>query len=387
MWNKRLHIFFIATFFLKLVCSGQENVEERKWWVRGYVKGLLSVNFADDSTTIDNLIHNRTNFKWFPNDQVNVQLELRNRFFWGETVKAIPTYDELVDVNNDYFDLSAMAGSKSLLFHTMIDRALIEWYRDDWEVRVGRQRINWGVNLVWNPNDLFNAYSFFDFDYEERPGSDAIRIKKYTGAASSIEIATNAAQNFDEQVIAGMWKLNRWNYDFQLLAGKAQEDVAIGLGWAGNIKNAGFKGELTYFDSYLDRSESLLFSIAIDYSFENSLYLSGSMLYNSAISATPLFSENINLFSSDRLTAKDLSPFRYATFLQASYSLHPLVTGGLAMIYYPSQRDALFINPSVSVSLRPNLDLDLISQLYFDRFSEKYEAQARLLFVRIKWSF
>ena len=37
------------------------------------------------------------------------------------------------------------------------------------------------MNLVWNPNDLFNAFSFVDFDYEERPGSDALRIQKYTG--------------------------------------------------------------------------------------------------------------------------------------------------------------------------------------------------------------
>ena len=34
----------------------------------------------------------------------------------------------------------------------------------------GRQRINWGQTFVWNVNDVFNAYSYFDFDYKERPG-------------------------------------------------------------------------------------------------------------------------------------------------------------------------------------------------------------------------
>ncbi len=366
---------------------GQEE-EEKKWWIRGYVKDLLSANISDDSVTFDNLIHNRLNFKWFPSNQINIKVELRNRLFWGETVKFVPQYGELVDVNNDHFDLSVMEGRNSILFHSMIDRAFIEWYKNDWEVRLGRQRINWGINVVWNPNDLFNAYSFFDFDYEERPGSDAILIKRYMGVASSIELASNVADDFDEMVIAGKWGWNKWNYDFQLLVGKAREDVTLGFGWAGNIQDAGFKGEVTYFSPYTGNGEKeILASMGLDYSFESSLYLNGSFLINSAAPVTPDFQESINLFSTDRLTAKDLSPFRYASFLQTSYSFHPLINGGVATIYYPSKRDALFINPSVTISLKPNLDLDVISQLYFDKFFDEYKAQARLIFVRMKWSF
>lgn len=380
-------LLIIVLFLLAYrLCWAQEE-KEKKWWIRGYVKDLVSVSI-NDSTTFDNLIHNRLNFRWFPNDRLNVKLELRNRLFWGETVKHLPNYGDLVDVNNDYFDLSAMAGEGSVLGHTMIDRAYLEWYKGDWEVRLGRQRINWGINVVWNPNDLFNAYSFFDFDYEERPGSDAVRIKKYTGVASSLELASNVADEFDEVVIAGKWGWNKWNYDFQLLAGKARKDLTVGIGWAGNLKDAGFKGEITYFTPYAgDDDEALLASIGIDRSFESSFYINGSLLVNSAAPVTPNFQKNINLFNTDRLTAKDLSPFRYATFLQISYRLHPLINGGIATIYYPSKRDALFINPSVTFSVKQNLDLDMISQIYFDKFNEKYKAQARLIFLRAKWSF
>ena len=55
-----------------------------------------------------------------------------------------------------------------------------------------RQRINWGQTLVWNPNDIFNAYSYFDFDYIERPGSDAIRLQYYPDYSSAIEMAVKA---------------------------------------------------------------------------------------------------------------------------------------------------------------------------------------------------
>ncbi|MEQ9402083.1 MAG: hypothetical protein RIM99_00745 [Cyclobacteriaceae bacterium] len=379
MWA---HIFFICLSILAMEGFSQSE-EEKNWSINGYVKDLLSVNFSGDSSIYDNLIHNRINYKWFPNDELNIHIEIRNRFFWGETVKAIPNYGAFIDVNNDYLDLSVQTGEKSVLLHAMIDRAFFEWYKDDWEVRLGRQRINWGINLVWNPNDLFNAYSFFDFDFEERPGSDAIRIKHYTGVASSLEIASNVAEDFDQQVIAGMWKWNKWNYDFQFLAGKAQEDIALGFGWAGNLKNAGFKGEITHFNSYNDETKSLLASVAVDYSFESSLYFNGSVLFNSGASDG---TENVNLFSPERLTAKTISPFRYATFLQTSYSFHPLINGGLSTIYYPGEKDALFINPSVSISLKSNLDVNFLSQLYFEK-QERYAARAKLLFLRVKWSF
>ncbi|MEP1093595.1 MAG: hypothetical protein ABJG78_00710 [Cyclobacteriaceae bacterium] len=382
------HIFLAVSLVLGHTSFGQEDKEEKNWWLRGYVKDLVTTNIADDSVTFDNLLHNRLNFKWFPKDNLNIHLQVRNRLFWGETVKAIPQYGDLVDVNNDYADLSVMTGRKSLLVHSMIDRAFVEWYNTDWEVRLGRQRINWGINLVWNPNDLFNAYSFFDFDYEERPGSDAIRIKRYMGVASSFEIASNVAEDFDNLVMAGMWKWNKWNYDFQLITGKAQDDIAVGAGWAGSIKNSGFKGEVTYFAPYTSTgSESLLITLAIDHSFESSFYINGSFLYSSGAPVNPGFQQNVNLFSQERLTAKTLSPFRYATFIQTSYSFHPLINGGLSTIYYPGDRDALFINPTVSVSLKPNLDLDVISQVYFDKILNNYGAQARLIFVRLKWSF
>ena len=161
-----------------------------KYQFNGYIKDLVTIGFADDSTTFDNLILNRLNFKWFMADNMTFFLDVRNRLFTGNTVKNVEGYDRFVDSNNDYFDFSAQGPqNESWLFQSMIDRAYLEWYKGDWELRAGRQRINWGVNLIWNPNDLFNVYSFFDFDYEERPGSDAIRIKRYMGFASCFVVA------------------------------------------------------------------------------------------------------------------------------------------------------------------------------------------------------
>ena len=382
----------VAVMLLSITASdvrAQEEPKEKKWALNGYVKDLVTFNIDKDCTLVDNLIHNRLNFEWYANADLTFHLELRNRLFHGDLVESIPNYSELIDTNDDFLDLSITAiDEKGAVLHAMIDRLYMEWYKNDWEVTVGRQRINWGLNLVWNPNDLFNVYSFFDFDYEERPGSDAIRIRRYTGFASGFEIAGNMNDSFDETVLSGMWRVNKGGYDFQLLAGKAREDIALGAGWAGNIKNAGFKGEVSYFHPYVDNAldQTLLASFSIDYSFENSLYLNGSLLYNSDGSQDPDL-QTLNTLQAGRLTARDLSPFVFSTFLQASYTFHPLINGGLAIIYYPSQRNTTFWNPNVSVSILPNLDIDLIGQIFLDKENEVYTAVGKLLYFRLKWSF
>jgi len=376
--------------FTPAIAQEEDISVPKKWSLHGYVKDMVSIIQVEglETTMADNLVHNRLNFKWFPTSSLNAYLEVRSRFFVGDLVKTIPNYSEMIDVNNDYLDLSVIAlDSKSWVVHSMIDRAYLEWYKNDWEIRVGRQRINWGKNLVWNPNDLFNAYSFFDFDYEERPGSDALRIKKYTGFASSVELATSVHEDFNQMVIAGLWQINLWNYDIQLLGGKAREDLALGVGWAGNIKNAGFKGEVSYFHPYTENSltPALLATLSADYSFENSLYLHGSFLLNTDGSKQPDDFPFLS-FNQGRLTARDLSPYRFSFFLQSSYAFHPLVSGGLAGMYFPGEA-ATFWNPTVSVSLGSNWEIDMIGQLFFSNENDKYQALLKSLYTRMRWSF
>ena len=85
------------------------------------------------------------------------------------------------------------------------------------------------------------------------------------------KVAIKAFDDFDDAVIAGLWKVNKWNYDFQMLAGVAQKDIVVGGGWAGNLTNASFKGEFSYFiPTEEGQDNSFAATIGIDYSFANS---------------------------------------------------------------------------------------------------------------------
>ena len=161
-----------------------------------------------------------------------------------------------------------------------------------------------GINTIWNSNDLFNAYNFIDFDYIERPGSDVIRFQ-YTGDnLSSFDLVYKPSSN-QGAVVAGLYKINKLGYDFQFLGANYYDDIAIGTGWAGNIKNAGFKGELTYFIESIfgtQQKNSTSLSTSVDYSFKNGFYILGSYLYNSNGFSDP------SVFSLASLTENVLSP-------------------------------------------------------------------------------
>ena len=382
----------LACFIISLsapVCAQTDG--EDKLDFNGYLKDLVTFNILTDNTLfVDNLVHNRLNFKWYASSEWTAALELRTRLFHGDLVEAVPNYSRLIDVNDDFFDLSVnIIDRDGLLLHSMIDRFYVQWNKNDWETRLGRQRINWGTNLVWNPNDLFNAYSFFDFDYEERPGSDALRIQRYTGFASSIEFAVKAADSMEDFVSAVMWKVNKGGYDLQFIGGVANEDVALGFGWAGNVKNSGFKGEMTYFQPFEvseERTRAYLLSTTWDYSFKNSLYLMWSVLYNSAGSFDPEQSDRLNFTLNTRLTARELSPYFWSTILQGTYPIHPLVNIGTAIMLFPGDR-SMFVYPTVSWSVVENIDLDVFGQFFWDDPDGEFESTAKLIFIRAKWSF
>ena len=407
MLNKYLHtVFIVYLVSIPFISFSQEEADpppeentsltgKKKvsdiLQINGYIKDLQTISFGSnlDSIITDNLIHNRINLKAYLSNSITAAVEMRNRIFYGELVKMTPGFGQLVDVDDGYVDLSWLIVDKnSLVIHSMIDRAWMNWSSDKWDVRVGRQRINWGVNLVWNPNDLFNVFNYIDFDYEERPGSDALRIQYYSADMSSIELAVKPGKNKNETVVAGMYKFNRWNYDFQFLGGLYYEDIVIGAGWAGNLKNAGFKGEATYFHprvNFADTSGVINVSVSYDYSFKNSIYVHGSVLYNSNGTSDIASISQTEVFSS-ALSAKNLMPTEVSLFGQVSGSITPLLRADLAGIY-GAGLNILFAMPSVSYSIKDNWDIILLGQTFFMKSSGDYMNLGNSVYIRLKWSY
>ena len=360
-------------------------------------------------------IYNRFNFWYTPHHNFEFYIGMRNNFTYGPMVA---TYNELFDLagldyadlvtyDPGYFDLTFnIASANSYILYINFDRANFKWTKEKFELTVGRQRINWGTNLIWNPNDIFNAYNFFDFNYVERPGSDAILMEYYSGDFSSIQLAGKLSYiqtridsvNIKEELkltSAAMYRFNRWNYDFQVFGGVMETDVTAGLGWAGSIAGAGFTGEASWFrdmDLFADTSGVFVASIGINYTFKNSIFINFSGIYNSEGATGPAnanFENILGSFSSiysSSLNVKNLTRSRLDLFGQISYPATPLISVDIASIYNPYDGSG-FVGPSVNISLTDNMSLMLVGQIFWGDSLTEYGDIGQMYFLDMKWSF
>ena len=384
--------FILFVLFAPFYCSAQDSVSstnDSKFQLHGYLKDMQSVSFIDDAKSMvsGNFIHNRINLKWNISPNLYLRAEARNRLYYGEQVKTTPLFGKYIDSDNGQFDLSYnVVDESSLVLNTMLDRALLNWSSNKWDVTVGRQRINWGVNLVWNPNDIFNAFNYFDFDYEERPGTDAIRIQYNTGSVSSLEIAYKISDKTKEQVGALMYKTNFRKYDIQNFAGIYSEDIVVGTGWAGNIKNSGFKGEVSYFhptENLSDTSGILTGSVSLDRSFKNDYFATVSYLYNSEGKGLQY---GINELTTAALSAKRLMPFKNSFFGQVSKTFNPLLNGSIACLF-SADNNTLILLPSLALSISEDWDIALIGQSFFSDVNGVYRGLGNGIYLRLRWSY
>ena len=373
--------------------NAQDQVES-KWKDKisfsGYLRYMNSSSVINsDSTIKDNLIHNRLRIKLDLNSRFNAVVEMRNRAFFGQATKINPNLGNILNNDMGELDLSFVPyDQKELVIHSIFDRAYIKYSSDKWELRIGRQRINWGVNLAWNPNDLFNAYSLIDFDYQERLGVDALRLQYYIGEMSTIEISAQPGMNIDESIFAGLWKFNLNGSDFQFLFGNYYEDVAIGFGLATNIKNAGVTIESTYFNpkNNSKTSEGLSTSFSVDYSTKSGIYFNSSFLFNSLGSTKK--STDDNLFGSflTDISAKRLMPSKLTYFTQVSGNFTPAINGSMT-IFHMKGEEMLLIMPSITYEIKENLDTMLLAQLIYNQIESNFNSMGVGIFLRCAYNF
>ncbi len=370
--NKRKTYIISILLIIKIISVSGEEAEESffdKFSIRGYAKEMPIVNLDSDFSNpeFSNIFHNRLNFRFDASDNVYFRLEGRNRLIYNEMLKDLPDAGSIFEQDDGLLDMSwVWFDDGPWIGHSEIDRLFMDLRIYDWQIRIGRQRINWGINLVSNPNDLFNTYSFFDFDYPERPGTDAVRVQYYMDHLSRMQMAVSPAENSRDMVAAGMFNFNRWNYDMQVLAGYYRNRLAAGLGWAGNIGGAGFKGEATWFYDLEETPGAgrgnVVAAIGFDYMFGSGTFGVVEMLYNGGYNRIPQDPEQIILIT-EPLRPDNIMFSEYAATLSLQHPFTPVFQGGMAVMALPDI-EAFFVSPNINYSVITNLDLEIMAQIF-----------------------
>lgn len=378
-----LPVVLLVIFSFSVKAQLNETVQ-----ISGHFKELGQLSVTNDFSTFryDNFLQNRFETKWTFSPNFTLNADLRTRLLNGYTVQNMPGLKQFYANDPNYMDLSwVWVDADQSLLHSQIDRLHVSYFVGDLELYAGRHRVNWGKTMAWNPNDLFNNFAFLDFDYEERPGVDAISAVYNLGFASSVEAAVKFANSFDKMVIAGMYRTNIHTYDLQAIAGHYENKIALGLGWSGYIKDAGFKGEATYFqpeENFLKTAGTLTSTVGFDYMFGNGLYGQAEFLYNGGYDH-----KNASLAALTRPPRADnLFISKTGYLINGSYQINPLLKASMgAMGSFTQNMVILF--PQLNYSLAENLDLMLTSQLLKGKEFSKTTATPNVFFIRFKWSY
>lgn len=399
-------IIFVATLLVPLAVQSQtngtladsiqadsvqaESASQPALTIGGYIKNLNGmIAMPEEEWMHWGLLHGRLNVKWEPLDWFTGAVELRHRIYYGNAVNSNLYSYYFIDSKHKPEDLSDWPfGISSAKVMGSIERLWGRFAYEDYELTVGRQRINWGVNLVWNPNDIFNTYSFVDFDYEERPGADAVRLRMNTGELSSIEVACKFTDTSTTNVYAAQYRSNYQGYDYQAIAGYFRDEFVLGAGWAGSIGDVGFKGEGSYFHpttSIDDTSGILAATVELDYTIGGSVYLCASYLFNSSVQPIPDsgFIKMLNIGAD--VSSKTLSPTNHTAFLQIRSIASPVFSAGVSAMYF-FELDGLYVFPTISYAFADAWELSAFLQSFavIDSGSDNMIHNASL---RLKFSF
>lgn len=364
---------------------------EKNWDLGGYVKYMASGTIPDaGSSGLDHLLHQRFNLEYRFSDRLRVNAGMRNRVLAGDSAE-LPGFAELVGRDDGYLDLTHnWAERDALVGTTTFDRLYLDWQDRNWQVRAGRFRINWAMATLWNPNDLFNSYSIYDFDYEERPGSDALMVSRKLGFASQLDLVYNPAKEPDLTRFAGRYLFNRKGWDGQILVGKSALDAVVGIGVAGEVYGAGLRGELSRFEPTRQQWQGVTLeattvaTLESDYSLTSrrNWMVRGALLYISS----PQSPDSALAFLNLPLTARTLSFTRWSGYADLSADLTALTRLTLSTTGYDD--GSYFVGLSASHSLADDWQLLAVLQRFDGSGDSLFgSTPATLLFGQIRWNF
>lgn len=259
------------------------------------------------------------------------------------------------------------------------------YFRQDFawgNIVVGRQRVSWGTGRIWNPTDFFNPINPANFEKIEKDGADAISGKLYLGDLTDLQLVVNAEDHWEQKNIAARFRTNWRTYDFSVVAGHVDERTVVGGDFAGNLWDAGVRGEIAHFFKSEEGSDAFTRAIlGIDYQFTPKLYGLLEYHYNGEGKRDRRRYEFLRL-----LRGEILNLAQNYLFLQGTYQLHPLLfilAGGCTNLDDGSQFWLLM----ASYSAGDNTVVSLGAQIFRGDQDAEYGLFPDAAFAKLEWYF
>ena len=374
----------LVYFFLLSACIA-EIFSQPKIDFSGYVEDLpvfesLKQDLADlygsDKNQFLNLtrIRLRASVNLWENSRIETEYEIDGLYFNStqqlELNSSGKTNRQIVrlrwnPINEKHFQLTHF-----------IDRLYLWQGFKSGSVVIGRQRISWGTGRVWNPMDLFNPINPASYYKIEKDGADAVSAKYAFGNFTDLNVVFNPQEKIKNSNYAFRFRTNYAEYDMAVMGGYFDRRIVGGLDFAGNLFNAGVRGEgIISVNKDSTEDNFVKFILGIDNQFTPELYALAEYHYNGEGKT------DRGNYDFDRLAKGEIQNLsRNYICVSAMYQLNALTSITLTDISNFNDGSG-FVNAVISFAAKEFLTLSLGSQItYGSPYSEYWHYPFSLYF-------
>jgi len=378
---------FIIAFSLFQLCFYSANAQVD---LTGYINNysLLGETRPNpfDETLWQNMTSQRFNFNWRINNNFNIYISSRTNFSIGNStilkmIKATSTDDynlmklsySLVDKDDKWLGVA-------------LDRLALRWAADDFEITLGRQRINWGNTILWNPNDIFDSSPVINFTYPEKMGCDAVRATFYHSEVATSEIALSADR--DGSPTAALFHRNNFRkLDYQFLGGVYKGHYLFaGGGFTTELKHVNIRFEGSYFRDFRkvgDKRDIVQIAMGIDKIFSNNLILQTEVLYTNK----PYdISDVLFSYVPKRQSVRELTTSSWSFAGQLYYPFSNLFSINSLVAYFHDQK-AFLVGAEMSYQIFKNFELSLMVGAFDYTLGQSYSMDGLAGTLHLKYYF
>lgn len=312
----------------------------------------------------------------FLSDRARITVEYELSWIYQSSGPLFPipvdeTSRQLVDLT-----WSPISRERSILVH-MLDRWYVRYEMSFGEITAGRQRMAWGTGRIWNPTDLFNPINPASYERIEKEGADAVSLTIYLGPFSDVQLVVQPQETWSETNGGARVRTHAGEYDISALGGRFDRHVVVGGDFAGNLFQAGIRGEMIVsFDPDEPRSGFTRWILGVDHQLTPELYALAEYHFNGEGKDDPAAYELRRLGRGEIINLG-----RRFIFLQMSYLPHPLWNLSLSMNGSLTDGSG-FVGVLVDRSLSGSADIALGAQYSYGDPRDEFRYYPTILYLK-----
>jgi hypothetical protein len=355
----------------------------------GYFKNLASGSrsyFTQDAWG-DNLDRLRLSYDAKYRDWLALHADYDNEFHAGNLI-SLPDFALVRDRQSTaWLDARHVwIDEAHAYWDTSLYRGYVSLRRGSATLTAGRQRIGWGTARFFSPMDMFNPISPLQIEPQERQGVDAALLAFRSSGNLRWNLAYAPQDGFRRSTSAIRLSRTIHNYDFDAVAARFGQDWTTGVDFAGQLRGAGLRGEVTYRWRHpipgvtpVSTRDALRLVAGSDYAFANGLYLVGEYFYNQgqpdlrrggAAVLTALLQYSNEIFTLHR----------HFISAGASYPLTPLWKLEAYVVTDVAGPSTAFL-PRLNHNLTANTDLSFGAQLFVSSQTGEFHGLSDLAYI------